>query len=229
MNLKFYQIYFKDEQLKELYDFATPHRNETCTDFFENDVIKNLVPETEAKYICVASWRLKEKRLSGLCPIILKFHLKDDLSEEKILKQDADIMNLRPFSPSHKMLHNAAAWHGGQKHNYSWDNAIAELKKFMHIPTEVNTPIYENHFIARKEIYHDYVTNCLHPVMQFMSGNSAFFSDSGYAEKKGRREPSAVEQYRKETGRQDWPIAPFVLERLFSIWINDKNFKIVNV
>lgn len=233
MSLQFYQIYFQDEQLKQLYSFTTPYKNTVLTDFFENSVIAREVPECDAEYISFCSWRLREKRMSGMCPIILKLGANGDyLSEEKILSQDFDIANLRPFSPSHRMLENSAQWHGGFKHNYAWENAITELKKFIHVPEEVKTPIYENAFIARKEIYHDYVKNCLAPVMDFMSGNSLFFVDSGYVEKKERdrnRGPEAVKRYREITGRNDWPIAPFVLERLFSIWINNKNFKVVNL
>ena len=233
MKLKFYQIYFLSEQLKQLYDFATPYRNECLTDFFENEVIAREVPRCDSDYIGIASWRLREKRQSGFCPIILKFkNGVDDLTEEKILKQDADIINLRPFLPTHQMLANAAAWHGGEKHNFAWDNAIADLRKFIHIPKEVKTPIYENHFIARKEIYHEYISRALHPVMEYMRGRDCYYADSGYAEKKARDKQNgveAVERYRKQTGRKDWPIAPFILERLFSIFINNKDYKIINV
>src|SRR5690349_21263016 len=148
MRLKFYQIYYRDEQFAECYPFATCHRNEKSTDFFENSVIEDLVPKTEADYISVCSWRLKEKRQSGKCPFILGIYGNDDLSEEKIVNSDADIINLRPFSPGHQMLANAAQWHGGQKHGHAWENAINELKQIVDIPVEVNTPIYENHFVA---------------------------------------------------------------------------------
>lgn len=227
--LKFYQIYYRDEQLKECYDFATAYRNGPPTDFFENSIIEDLVPKTDADYISVCSWRLRRKRLDGWTPVILKFaNMGDDLSEEKILKQDFDIAVLTPRSGSHKMLGMSEIWHG-----QAWRGAFNELKKFMLLPEEVKTPIYENHFIARKEIYHAYVNNCLSHCMEFMSGRDVFFQDSGYSEKKSRDKqgggPQAVERYRQETGRKDWPIAPFILERLFSIWINDKDFKIINI
>lgn len=228
MRLKFYQIYFEDEQRKECYDFATPYRNETLTDFFENDVIKNLVPETSTEYISVCSWRLRKKRQDGWTPVILKFNnLVDDLSEEKIFKQYFDVAVLTPRSGSHKMLTMAEIWHG-----QAWREGIAELKKFIKVPDEVKTAIYENHFIAKKELYHEYVHTVLNPVMDFMRGNPVFFSDSGYAQKKERDRPTgpeAVKRYREKTGRNDWPIAPFILERLFSIFINDKNLKIINL
>lgn len=230
MSLQFHQIYYKDEQLKELYDFATPYRNEVVTDFFENSVIAREVPKCDAQYISFCSWRLRKKRLDGWCPVILKGAV--NLTEEKILSQDFDVAVLTPRSKSHKMLGMSALWHGGYQHNYAWDNAIVELKKFITIPEEVKTPIYENHFIARKELYHEYVSSLLNPVMQYMSDRSCFFVDAGYAPKKERDKSEgvqAVERYRKETGRNDWPIAPFILERLFSIFINDKQLKIINL
>jgi hypothetical protein len=230
MSLQFYQIYYQDEQLKECYEFSKPYKNTKVTDFFENDVIKTLVPNCEASYISVCSWRLRKKRLDGWCPVILKGDM--ELSEEKILSHDFDVAVLTPRSKSHKMLGMSALWHGGYQHNYAWDNAITELKKLIHIPEEVRTPIYENHFIARKELYHEYVSSLLNPVMQYMSDRSCFFVDAGYAPKKERDRSEgiqAVERYRKETGRNDWPIAPFILERLFSIFINDKQLKIINL
>ena len=230
MTLDFHQIVYKQEHLSEVYKFANVYVSSGITVFFENAIISGLVPLSDADYISVCSWKLRKKRLDGWTPMMCGFAGKpDDLSEEKILSQDADVMVLTPRTPKHQMLALAAKWHGGPQHNYAWDNAMAELKKFIKVPQEVKTAIYENHFIARKEIYHEYVTNCLNPVMQYMSDKSVFLSDSGYAEKKERTNPAEVQRYRKETGRNDWPIAPFILERLFSIWINDKDLKIVNV
>lgn len=228
MTLKLWQIYYSDEQRQHCYNFVSCYRNYTLTDYFENTLIADLVPKTTADYVGVISWRLKEKRQSGLCPMILNIYGDDDLSEEKILSTGADVINLRPFSYGHQMLANAAKYHGGPQHNYAWENAIEELKKFMHIPEEVKHPIYENAFVAKRDIYVYYVRNCLIPVMDFMRDNPVFFADSGYAVKKERTDPESVKQYRAVSGRQDWPLAPFLLERLFSIYINDLNLKIVN-
>lgn len=228
--IDFYQIVYKTEQVSEVYDFAQVYISDSITAFFENSIISGLVPLSEADYIGVCSWRLRKKRLDGWTPLLCGFAGRpDDLSQEKILAQDADIMVLTPRTPRHQMLTNAARWHGGAQHNYAWENAIKELKRFIRVPEEVKTAIYENHFIARKSIYHEYVSDCLLPVMDFMRDNPVFYQDAGYADKKARTEPGEVERYRKETGRQDYPIAPFILERLFSIWINDKQFKIVNI
>lgn len=228
MTLQFTQIYYDDSQLAELYGFSSPYKNLVLTDFFENDVIAREVPGYSADYIGVASWRLREKRQSGFCPMILNIYGNDDLSEEKILKSDADVINLRPFKQGHQMLKLAQGWHGGEQHNYAWEKAIADLKKIIDIPEEVKTPIYENAFIAKREIYHGYCNTFLSPVLEYMRDRAVYLLDSGYLPKKQRTNPDAVKKYQEKTGRIDWPIAPFVLERLFSIWINDKDFKIVN-
>jgi hypothetical protein len=210
--LKFYQIYFKEDQLSELYPFSTPYLNNNLTDYFENSVIADLIPKTDADFISVCSWRLKQKRGNGI-------RVNKGLTVEA-LNDDYDIAILTPRSPSHKPLVMASLWHGK-----SWDEAIKDLKKFIKIPKEVKHSIYENHFVARGEIYKDYVINCLLPVMDYMSTRPVYFTPSGYAKKKS---PQEVEEYRKKTGHIDWPIAPFVLERLFSIWIDSKNFKVIN-
>lgn len=228
-----HQIIYKEEQRKHLYDFTIPYFNTDTTEtlmWFENKLICDLVLRTEADYIGVTSWRLKEKRMDGWTPVLLKFdHNGDNLSLEKFQREEADVYNLCPRSETHKMLTMSAHWHGGPQHNYAWDNAIKELKKFIPIPEEVKTPIYENCQVVRKELYYSYINDCLKPCIDFMRGRDVFFVDSGYAEKKARKQPEEVERYRKISGKNDWPIAPFILERLFSIWIDSQDLKILNV
>ena len=214
-NLEFIQIYFEDEQRDSLYDFATPYKNELLSDYFENRVIADLVPNIDADLISVCSWRLKQKRGD-------MFRLEDkSLTVEKILNTDFDIAVLTPRSPNHKMLVMAPLWH-----KESWPVAFEEFKKFIKVPREITNAIYENHFIAKKEIYHDYVSTCLKPAIGFMSGKDCFFADAGYAK---RKSPHEAQRYRDLTGRLDYPIAPFILERLFSIWIEGRGYKIVNL
>ncbi len=213
--IELYQIYYKDEQKAEMYDFAIPYFNQVLTPYFENTPISEIVPKSNADFISVCSWRLKKKR--GDC-----FRLPDKtLTKEKIENTDFDIAILTPRSPTHNVMGMASHWHGS-----AWDNAINELKKFTKIPNVVKHAIYENHFIARADIYKEYVNTCLMPCMDFMQSNDIFFVDSGYIT---RKKPEDVLEFQKKTGRKDWPIAPFVLERLFSIWINDKNLKVINL
>lgn len=220
-SLEFFQIFYHESQLPELYDFAIPYKNIKLTNYFENSVIAHLVPSATADYVCVASWRLRQKRELGFTPYIVK---DTSLSEEKILSIDADVMNLRPFRQGHQALTLASNWHGP-----AWDEGLKDLKKMIKVPKEIKTPIYENHFIARREIYQDYVKNQLIPTIAYMEERPEIYSkDSGYLSKL-KREPERIRDYQQKTGRKDWPIGVFLLERLFSMWIDDKDLKIINV
>lgn len=213
--LDFIQIYYKDEHRKELYDFATPYLNTVLTPYFENAVISELVPRCDADFISVCSWRLKQKRGD-------MFRLLDKtLTKEKILNTEFDVAILTPRSPSHDALGMAAHWHGK-----AWTDAINDLRTFIKIPVKLNHVIYENHFVARKDIYQSYVSDFLNPVIDYISTRDVYFVDAGYAK---RKDPKDAEEYRNLTGRNDYPICPFVLERLFSIYINDKKLNVVNL
>lgn len=235
--LDFYQIIFNESQRGECYPFAKVHFNETLTDFFENDVICRLVPESNADYISVCSWRLKQKRGKSSTPMVLNHKL--ELSEEKILSQDFDVAILTPRRAGFLPLYMASSWHG--KH---WDEAFKVFNEgFLHPngigvkqiygneappQTDLKYAIHENHFIARGGLYKMYVNYCLIPAIEFMKSNTdIFLQDSGYAQRK--RDPEEIQAYQKVSGRKDWPIAPFILERLFSIWINNKDLKIINL
>lgn len=213
-----FQVCYKEEQREKCYPFAKVFFNDADPGlFFENSIIAQLVPFSDADIIGVASWRLADKRADGPVPIILKN--KIGLSEDVIRNTDFDVAVLTPRS--HKDVRNKLlVWH-------NCHNALKEFDRFFRIPETVSNVIYENHFLARAEIYKAYVSDCLLPAISFMEGKEVFASDSGYAGKlkKGRE----VEEYRAKTGRADWPIAPFILERLFCSWIEGKGYKVINL
>ena len=221
MTLDFIQICYDESQKEKLYDFATPYFNTTLTDYFENKIIADLVPNLQAELISICSWRLAQKR--GDC-----YRLPDKgLSKEKIIAADFDIAILTPRNPQHKPLLMAHEWHG-----LAWDNAFAELKKFLktigiNVPEELTTAIYENHFIAKRSIYQAYIKTALIPCIDFIRDKEVFKQDAGYLTKK--RDQKEVKAYQEKSGRKDWPIAPFILERLFSIFIEGKGYKVISL
>lgn len=220
--LDFIQIIYDDGQREELYDFARPYFNETLTPYFENSVIADIVPSLLGDYISVCSWRLRRKR--GDCQQALKNDLA--LTTDKIFSSDADVMVLTPRSPAHRPLFMAVNWHGS-----AWVDAFADFKSFLgslgvKVPDELKHTVYENHFIARRAIYHDYVTTFLIPAIAYMDERrEIYFQPSGYAQKK-RNSPKEVKEVKEKLGMIDWPIAPFILERLFSIYLEGKNLNI---
>jgi hypothetical protein len=217
--LALYQVYYDEKQKEKLYPFAIPYFNKEVTPFFENSVIAEIVPSCTAEKIGVVSWRLSHKRGD-------MFQLTDKtLTAEKIINTEFDVAILTPRGPSHKPLEMAAHWHGEP-----WLKAFKVFKNFLRgqlcirVPEELKRSVYENHFVAKREIYQQYVSECLKPSIEFMKGEEVFFIDAGYAKRKSEADKK---KYFEKTGRQDWPIAPFILERLFSIWIEGRNYKII--
>lgn len=229
MMLDFFQIIFKEEQREKCYPFAKVYFNETLTDYFENDVICRLVPYCVSNYVSVCSWRLRQKRGESSTPQVLGHRL--DLSEERILSQEFDVAILTPRRPTHPTLLFAHEWHRD-----SFYKAFEVFKEFLS-EKKINVPdwrngsdiraIYENHFIARNGIYKSYVHNILAPAIRFMDGRDVFRMESGYKDKK--RDLQEVKAYQAKSGRQDWPIAPFILERLFSLWIHEQKLNVINL
>lgn len=230
--LDFFQVWFEDDQQEHFYDFATPYYNELVTPYFENNIIAKLPLQSQADLIGVASWRLKEKRNSLPVHRALKSTVGTRLSLEKILSKKFDVAILTPMMPGHRMLST-----GQQLFGNIWTESFNHLSTFltgtlsMKIPDEISFPIYGNHFIATREVYRRYITECLIPTIEFMEAEPAMFlRNSGYAKTKSNAKClTMVRLYKDKSGRDDWPIAPFLLERLFSLWIDPQNLQIINL
>lgn len=225
MSLDFYQILYHESQREQLYPFAKPYFSVGLTPYFENSIIAGLVPFSSSDYISVCSWRLRKKRndsvyaLGGLG--------KEELSYEKIQAAEGfDVAILTPHSPSHKPLVMAPNWHGK-----AWVDAFNHFKPFLgqfgKVPDELRYSIYENHFIATKQIYHEYVNTFLLPAIEYIGSNPLYYVDSNYLPKK--RDQEEIRRVQWLLGRNDWPILPFLLERCFSFFINDKGLKVINL
>lgn len=224
-SLDLYQIYYDRTQTQELYDFAKPVFSAGLTPYFENQFIAALVPQSQADYISVCSWRLRKKR-AGAAHYLGGIN-KDEFTLQKIEEaMPFDVAILTPHSASHRALSMAVNWHGR-----AWVDAFNAfkpfLKQFGSIPEELKHPIYENHFIARGEIYKDYVQNWLVPAIEFIGEKDEFLAPSGYTQKK--RDTEEIQRVHRLLKSNDWPILPFLLERLFSFYINDKNLNVIKL
>lgn len=215
--LSFIQIIYDDIQAQHCYPFATVYKNETLTPYFENAIISDLVPRTDSDFIGVLSWRLSRKRGD-----MYRLHDKS-LTLDKLRGETYDIAILTPRGHRdirQKFMH----WHRSE----GAERALKEFDKFIKMPEEVEHAIYENHFIAKREIYQEYVKDCLIPAINFMEERKEIFmADAGYINRKSGKEKELMFKKLAEWGKVDYPIAPFILERLFSMWINKKGFKVI--
>jgi|GEM_PF-1478959 len=229
--LDFYQVYYEKEQRQEFYDFAIPYLNIELTPYFENSVLRSLVVNSTADFVSICSWKLRRKRNAMPTIYVLKENALT-LNKEIILSKDFDVAILTPRLAGHKTLFMSKHWHG-----QAWIESFSSLSSFLEtklkieVPSELKYAIYENHFIAKKDIYLEYVLSCLTPVMEYMEENKSIFEvPSGYRKHKERLgDFVSIEKYEETTKLKDWPIGVFLLERLFSIWIDSRNYAVVNI
>lgn len=93
MSVEFYQIYYKDEQLTNIYPFAKPFKNEGLSIFFENEVIRQIVPYGTSDKLAICSWKLKDKLQWNLA-----WPRRPHELTEKILNRDYDVLPFTRYS-----------------------------------------------------------------------------------------------------------------------------------
>ncbi|HEU5290540.1 MAG TPA: hypothetical protein VFU05_07870 [Cyclobacteriaceae bacterium] len=214
------QIYYHESQKEFIYPFAKPFFNNDLTIFFENSVIKDLVMQSKAEKIGVCSWKLTQKLRWN----IGKPQLKEHITEE-VINSEYDVLPFTRNSKHHTMLGAAENWHP------NFRSTLAKIleKLGISMPEEVKIPIYQNAFMAKLEIYQDYVKSYLSPAMDMIQNDPEIYLDavvdSNYTAlaKKDAADSDYLEQ---KIGLRYYPLAPFLLERLFSIYIHNKKINV---
>jgi len=206
-----HQIYYKHEHLNKLYAFAQPYYNEGLTIFFENKPIADIVKASESPTIAVASWKLGQK-----------LRRSQPLTPER-LESNYQVLSFTRNSTRHNMMAMSNAWHPGFLKTITllWE------KLGLKIPGEVKDPIYQNHYSAKKEIYKDYVTNFLSPAMEMTEKDEELhemmIQPSGYGKLSRDCDLRSVKE---KLGMNDYPLAPFILERCPSLFFTMKRIHV---
>lgn len=217
-SIGFYQIYFREEHKKELFPFATPFPNSILSPFFENPIISTLVKNTTADKIAVCSWSLRKKMTIRIPP-------RRELTPE-VLQEDFDVMSFTKNAVDHDMIGALEGWHKGST------EILKLIFENLGLPftRKPKFPIYQNAFCAKSEIYKQYVKEFLDPAMELMSTNERIkvlcWQDSGYT-RTTLNETVDLKRIKELLGVPYYPLHPFLLERCFSLWIDNKNLKIV--
>lgn len=212
---EFFQIYYEEKQKEKIFPFATPYYNSGLTIFFESAVIAELVSTSTADKIGVASWKLRDKLRIRVAP-------RGELTQQA-LNSDYDVLSLTKNSRKHTMLAHLYHWHPKSKEALT----LLWQKLGFKLCGEVKNPIYQNAYLAKREIYSDYVQNFLNPAMELIKTdeelNILMMADSGYG--KLNREPD-LRSVKAKLGLDFYPLAPFILERCPSCYFDMKGIKI---
>lgn len=210
----------KTTQLQEIYPFAVPYFNENVTIFFENSVIKDLVLASTDEKLGVCSWKVKQKRKYNI--------LRPRELTQEVLETDYDVLCFTGNSKNHKMLAAAENWHPGFRKTMEVILDMIGQK----MPGEVKSPIYQNSFMAKLEIYQDYVKNWLAPVMEGTLNDPMVYKlmtvDSHYSEL-AKKDSVSPEYLQEKIGMPYYPLAPFILERLFSIYCHNNKIQVTQL
>ena len=215
MPVELYQLYYRDDQKEKLLPFTIPIKTEGLTVYFETHWIKELVLSSKAERVGVCSWKLRDKLRRNV-------GLRVPLTQE-IINSDYDVLSLTKNGKKHTMLAHLYHWHPQSK------KAMEVLwgKLGYKLPGEVKNPIYCHHFIAKREIYRDYVDNFLSPTMELMEKDeevqNLMLQPSGYASLSREADARAVKE---KLGLLDYPLLPFILERCAPAYLQVKNYRV---
>lgn len=174
--------------------------------------------KSEADKIAVCSWKLRMKQRYNFPP------KSRDITQE-LLESDYDVLSFTKNSRHHVMLGAAEQWHPGFR------NALTKIVEGIgkKMPSEVKKPIYQNHFSAKREIYHDYLNDYLNPAMELIKNDPEIYKlsteDSHYSHLV-KKDAASPEYLQEKIGLTYYPMAPFLLERLFSIYVENKNINV---
>lgn len=219
--LKVFQIYFKEEQLSSM-DYI-PFLNDNCTPFFESEVIRTLIEKGEHKntdYFGVVSYQLRNKlgytktKWKSL-PNIANHSTNEFTPEEfeaELRKHQPDVMSFQRHQP-HDPISYADNFH--PKFSVFFKNIMSEIG-YEWKPTKFNNVFYCNYFVAKSDIYEDFVNNMLIPAMEVMKMMPELFGNSGYNKQ-------LPEKLKHDFGVNHYPFHSFLCERMFSFYVHLKN------
>lgn len=214
------QIIYDESQRAACYGFASIHFNETLTPYFENSVIIRVVESSKADKIAVCSWRLKEK---------FKWYIgKRREFTQEVLDSDYDVLALTRNTKNHRMIEEANVYHKGFRETFRKILMAIDVPA----PHEVKIPIYQNHFSAKREIYQDYIKRYLKPAIEVMENDPEIrklaMADSNYSVL-DKASPEKLDRLEKLIGMRFYPLSPFLLERLFSVYVQNERIKVTHL
>lgn len=214
--LTVFQIYFDQSQLSKCEPEYNKILNSNCNEFFENQVIADIISDSHgynSEYVGFVSYKLRDK-LGYMkdnwksIPNIANHSTTEftpDLFLQELIKHKPDAMSFQRHIP-HDPIMVADCFHPGFKKHFEY---IMKQIGFDWQPTHLGNVFYCNYFVAKSEIYQDYVKTMLIPAMEVMKNMPELWNDSRY--------PHALPKHLADKfGITHYPYHPFICERMFS-------------
>lgn len=218
--LEAYQIHFDQKSKSNCFPEWRHYDNSSkLTECFENTVIAELIESgahLDSEYFAVFSH-----------DIARHVHFKEWISDSEKLAFNPDnllkVVELNPqvdvfaFEKRRKnqnFIRQAEHYHPGFVRLIT--TIIQEVGFMDQVPKKIDHIILFNHFVARSEMYEQYVTELLNPAMEVMKGMDELWQDSGYI----KPMPEVLkDRFFRAFGKPYFPYHPFLLERLPSLFV----------
>jgi hypothetical protein len=211
--LKVFQVYFEDGQAAGL-DYI-PYRNDDCTVYFENSVIKSLVESgahERTDYFGVVSYRLRSKlawaqsywRNTPVWNVSQRTFTPEEF-EAELRRAQPDAMSFQTHVP-HDPVTTAEGFHPAFSHHFR--NIMAAIG-YEWTPTVFRHVFYFNYFVATPAVYERYVKEMLAPAMAVMDRMPELMRESNYP-------ASLPAPMQARFGIRHYPWHSFLCERFFS-------------
>ena len=204
-----YQITYNEAGEKRCMKGAKVIKNQTLHPSFENAIIAITAPTINDKHFGIFSHKFKLKHPA-------KKYTVDNIMEE------AEKVDVLSFFGKHKQKNQVNFLSQNMKFDF---NPILEklLKGTGYlIPDETKFVVYGNTFVAKKDIYHDYVKTMLQPALI----NSRMVMDDLWRESNYKGSNLAIGElntkYKKRLTK--YPLWPFIFECLFSIYLSNNDY-----
>ena len=228
--VKVYQIYYDEDSKQRLELEYIPYFNNPTSIFFESKVICDLIDKgahKHSEWFGVVSHKLRKKvhqsKFWGRTIAnrsIRKFSPKE--FEVYIRSSGADIASFCKHPP-----HMVFPW--AEKYHKGICKATAALVKKLGYKVwydqKSTQVIYFNYFVAKPQIYEDFVSTLLQPAIEIMWKNPDVKALCNVNSKYPKPVPVSV---RDQTGYDYWPMFPFIAERLINLYLL-KNYNKFNL
>lgn len=176
--------------------------------------VKNIIPMMKTKYTGVFSHKFPLK--TGLSKEMVYFLIKDETADVVSFCQQQFVGK---SGKAYNYLEFTDIVHPGFKQGF--------VLLCGHLGFEIKEPkcvIYSNFWVGKSDIYRRYIDEVLNPAITFLE--SSEMKPYSWMDSKYKGLPK--DQLKQYTGLDYYPMLPFLLERLPSVWIDNKGltFKI---
>lgn len=228
--LEAYQIHFDQKSKSNCFPEWNHYDNSNkLTEYFENSVISELISEgahLDSEYFAVFSH-----------DIARHVHFKEWINNTEKLafnpdnllrvveeNPDVDVFAFEKRRKNQNIIHQAEHYHPGFIRMIT--SIIREIGLMDEVPSKIDHIILFNHFVARSEIYEQYVTEVLNPAMEAMKGMDDLWQDAKYI----KPMPEVLKnRFFRAFGKPYYPFHPFLLERLPSLFVQKHKLNVKQI